>query len=76
MLIVVLAAMAAIVAAYSIWFFPQPKEDENGETTFKNFTRDVLKSFSVFAPKEPAEQEDKVNVDELRAKVFGDKIER
>lgn len=75
MLLVIVLAMAVIVSAWSIWFFPRQSASAPDGASFKNFTRDILKSFSVFAP-EPQKTENKVNIDDLRSRVFGDAIER
>lgn len=79
MLLVVIIGMAIIVAAWGIWFFPKTQiSDAETGINFANFKRDVLKSFSVFAPLEPKTENkvNKVNIDDLRARVFGDTIER
>lgn len=74
MLATIIVAMTLIVSAWSIWFFPRERASQTGERSFRMFANDVLKSFSVFAPEEPAP--DKVNLDDLRSRVFGDSIER
>ncbi len=78
MLLVTIVAMALIVSAWSIWFFPRANTPGAGETAFESFTRDVLKSFSVLAPERPAADDagDKINIDDLRARVFGDSARR
>jgi len=73
-LLVIILAMTVIISAWSIWFFPRETE-RTGETAFKNFTHDVLESFSVFAPK-PQKTKDKINVDDVRSRVFGNTIKR
>ena len=75
MLITIITAMALIVLAWSIWFFPAADTSEANEMTFKSFTHDVLKSFSVFSP-EPPKADSKVNIDDLRSRVFGDTVTR
>ncbi len=77
MLITIIAAMALIVSAWSIWFFPDASTDEANEMTFKSFTAGVLKSFSVFSPEPKAgDKVNKVNIDDLRSRVFGDAVTR
>lgn len=73
MLITIVVAMALIVSAWSIWFFPDADKATN--KTFKSFSQDVLKSFSIFSPK-PTEADDTVNIDDLRSRVFGDAVKR
>lgn len=75
MLLVIIVAMSVIVSAWSMWFFPR-NSAEDGEAAFTNFKYDVLRSFSVFTPPAQPKPNDKVNIDDLRSRVFGDAIER
>ncbi|MEK7189043.1 MAG: hypothetical protein AAB671_00860 [Patescibacteria group bacterium] len=75
MLLAIVAAMAVIISAWSMWFLPAETDRAGGGATFKDFKYDVLKSFSILNPA-PKKTEGKVNIDDLRSRVFGDTIER
>ncbi len=66
--------MAVIIIIWGIWFFPRGKSDISGSAGYSKFKRDLIGAFTIFAPDE--QQENKVNIDDLRARVFGDVIER
>ena len=67
--------MMFIISVWSIWFFPSYGTSDTDDITFESFKRDILKSFSVFAPESP-KTDNKVNIDDLRSRVFGDSIKR
>ena len=68
--------MIVIITVWAIWFFPKTDSSaSNRDTNYGNFKKDILNSFSVF--NNSKDKEDiKVNVNDLRARVFGDTIER
>ncbi|MBU2575744.1 hypothetical protein KKF64_01480 [Patescibacteria group bacterium] len=74
-LISVALSMIIIISMWAIWFYPASISTNNKSSLgFTKFTKDIINSLSIFQDKSNKEAE--IDVDDLRERVFGDKIER
>jgi len=71
--ICVIATMAIIITVWGAWFYP--KEIKKQSNSFESFTKSIEKAFSIFK-KEEQKQEQSPDIQDLRQRVFGDKIEK
>lgn len=77
LLMAVLASMVLIVAIWATYFFPKNSKQENNYS-FKAFKENIANAFGIFKNTNNLTQDDKdqADINDLRVRVFGDKIER
>jgi len=70
----VLASMIVIITIWGIFFFPS-QENKKNSSGFIKFARELTSALTIFQdPK--AQEPEQIDINDLRERVFGDKIER